>query len=443
MLSILFNCHSSLLVSDGHTAIYTDPFFGRAFSTWRPYPEPYLSATEVVSELSTHQYAAIVISHAHDDHCDNEFIERNPNLTYIIPNYESRSLERKLRKCGVTSIVHMYDDIPHVFGTLKLNTYFYPEISREDATVTIGDNETLVVHANDCWWPMSSELAVRIQEFCGEVLFASQINTADSFPMAYDCYSDDEANEVRLARISKHVHAFERNLLIRNDMRGLVYAGHVLVDSPIHRVRQQTTPNFDTVLQLAHNPRGILPQVLKMSPGDRYCEGRVIRAEPIKIGARRICDSHTDESPYDTEPKLTSQIAPNVVVKMEQLRLDLVGYFDAFDSFVATQSKKTGFRPPMGRFQIRARSGETELYQSNDLANRCDLSLNLSVGTWKQLVSGELVFDDVYIGSLGWFSKYPRDLHNGDCIRWLSQFGYIWAGKLRRPKTTDSAIPNS
>ena len=47
-----------------------------------------------------------------------------------------------------------------------------------------------------------------------------------------------------------------------------------------------------------------------------------------------------------------------------------------------------------------------------------------------RVLLGEVRWEDTYIGYQCVVSKHPPDFHNGDIVRWMGMFGYVYALRI-------------
>jgi len=67
--SLMFVNHASLLIKKGHRYLLTDPWYLRAgFGSWLPTFQQYVHPTYLAA---LGDKLTILISHGHDDHCDD------------------------------------------------------------------------------------------------------------------------------------------------------------------------------------------------------------------------------------------------------------------------------------------------------------------------------------------------------------------------------------
>ena len=83
-----FISHASVLLNYNDELIITDPWYiSSAFNTWWPCPPPIYNI-DVLIGLIKSKKLKILISHAHPDHIDRDFIKLVPKDTKIfIPKY--------------------------------------------------------------------------------------------------------------------------------------------------------------------------------------------------------------------------------------------------------------------------------------------------------------------------------------------------------------------
>ena len=95
--------HSSLLFNFSKNFILTD-FWNTtpAFGSWMPSALPFYNPTYLAA-LSFEKNFYLAISHAHDDHLDDDYIKKyfNKDMKIIINKFPSPALYKRLNKLGL------------------------------------------------------------------------------------------------------------------------------------------------------------------------------------------------------------------------------------------------------------------------------------------------------------------------------------------------------
>jgi hypothetical protein len=198
IMKLEFLNHTSVLLQDGDHFLLTDPWFAKlAFDGWVPTPPlvyhpSYLAALSY--ELAPSGRFGVLISHGHDDHCDDEFLALLDKDTRVfIPRYRSRGLLQRVRHAGLHSIVEIPSDGASVkFGGYEFCAFIIPMNSEDDAVVEIYTADACVIHANDNSIPFpkqSIEAIVQRSKAKPYKLMMSQTNIANCFPYNYPQFS--------------------------------------------------------------------------------------------------------------------------------------------------------------------------------------------------------------------------------------------------------------
>ena len=134
MTKINFINHSSLLIEDGEDIILTDPWFEKvAFGSWLPVPPTVFHPTYLLSlAYSNIDKFILVISHGHDDHCDDDYLSLFPNdIKVVIPKFSSVGLRKRVERAGFKNIIEVADQT--LVNGVKFNTFTHMDVSHDDA----------------------------------------------------------------------------------------------------------------------------------------------------------------------------------------------------------------------------------------------------------------------------------------------------------------------
>src|SRR5436305_522422 len=98
--NLLFLNHASVLIRCGQEFLLTDPWFQKpAFGSWLPTP-PLAVHPAMLAALGPN--LRVLVSHGHDDHCDDPFISIFDSSTpFFSADYEAPSVKRRLAKLGM------------------------------------------------------------------------------------------------------------------------------------------------------------------------------------------------------------------------------------------------------------------------------------------------------------------------------------------------------
>ena len=203
--TIHFLNHSSLLINYNENYIYTDPFYQTpAFKTWLPSPPMYINPAYILAIAKATKNFHILISHGHDDHCDDRLLELFKDFKVIITKFASPGTKNRLMKIGFTKIIELDENIKKI-GKFKLCSFINKDFSLDDSVQIVKSPDLTFVHGNDCWWPMEKSHINKIIKISAKkkLLFASQIAIADGYPITYTNFKKDEKKKYLLKEFQK------------------------------------------------------------------------------------------------------------------------------------------------------------------------------------------------------------------------------------------------
>jgi Beta-lactamase superfamily domain len=154
--------HSSILIKHANQFILTDPWFERpAFGSWLSVPPIAVHPVYLQTLARCAQNFMIVISHGHDDHLDDEWLANFPkDVSVLVPKFPSPGTRKRIQALGFKQVVEIPDYEIQV-GNIGFHAFFNPGISRFDAIVSIDTGDSLIIHANDNWNPLSKKIKRR------------------------------------------------------------------------------------------------------------------------------------------------------------------------------------------------------------------------------------------------------------------------------------------
>tara|TARA_R110002051_G_scaffold8568_2_gene35598 strand:- start:2363 stop:3712 length:1350 start_codon:yes stop_codon:yes gene_type:complete len=432
--------HSSLLIEDGDKIILTDPWFEKpAFGSWLPVPPPIYHPAYLLSLAKANEdNFTLLISHGHDDHCDDDFLKLFPNtVQVIIPKYASPGFSKRVKRAGFTNILEI-DGEAEVDG-IKYNTFINHDISHDDAIVTIETSDSFVIHANDNW-RCPDNIVEGIVKSKGDkpTLMATQIGIATGWPYLYTDYTWEERVKVaqnRLAEVTKKVYD---SLVKMNIDHFFVYAGH----------SKAFTKNEDIMNISGFQPHTFYKSVLswdevnylEMLPGDEFdfAQQKVIRPFKNRYTEQNLKDSSIEFYNLYKRYEATDAHINNKEIFTSDNREDKISEFlDAFNSYVTLNIERLGnFQNKIlgSRIRIEDEDGagvsiivskrEDSIFLNRD--EKVDTVYTLSKPILDAILCGKIIWENAEIG-LQMKVSTENDYHNGHILRWLSKFGYVWA----------------
>ena len=225
--------HSSLLITNNEgKSILTDPWFiSSAFSTWYQYPYPYSDSvfdlTRKNKDISND--FVILISHGHDDHCDDFIIKHHfREKKVLVPKFKTNGLQKRIKKNTGHYPYELFDEAFDINGFIVTN-HINSNYSLYDAIQIIRFDDIAIIHANDNWHEYPNSLAEQMKKNLQGIdiekrYYFVQFGIADSFPMNYLQYSLKEMKKIVLSRFNNFKQQTEANLKKLNCGNGFYYA---------------------------------------------------------------------------------------------------------------------------------------------------------------------------------------------------------------------------
>jgi hypothetical protein len=437
--------HASILIHCADSFILTDPWFERpAFGSWLPVP-PMAIHPAYIQTLArcTHNFM-IVISHGHDDHIDDEWLANFPkDVLVLIPKFPAPGTRKRIEVLGFKKIIEIPEQEIRINNT-RFCAFFNPEISRFDAIVSIDTGDSLIIHANDNWKPLTlnnrEALSVLVKRYGSErTCYLSQCNMADSFPYVYPQYNAQEQKSIANSRVENITRSSLKNAAQIGARYFLNYAGHTKTFDDYNPHMLELTGfrdhQFLQTLALLEGLDSI--EVLDMVPGDSFDFVRVEKLFGMRLDESILKEesvsyyrSYGVDKRCDTYRLPVPNIASDSIAKMAEKFLFL------FYHFIIERAKKINFRPEIMEQSISIVCDEFNLYYTLMIKDGLiikseskiekhtifDIPSRLLV----PILRGELNLENVLVGGQCKVYKYPKDFYNGAIIFWLSMFAYFY-----------------
>jgi len=439
---VLFLNHSSLLISHGEEFIYTDPFYAQpAFETWLPAPPMYLNPAYLLAISRSARRFSILLSHGHDDHCDDRLLRLFNHCPAITTRFDSPGVHNRLVRNGFLDITEL-TETPVQIGTFELSALINRGFSLDDSIQLINAPDLSVVHANDCWWPLlENHSRILKNRLRPKALYASQVAIADGYPLAYSCFSDEEKRELSERRVLQQINATLTNAAKVGANSFLHYAGHVKIFSGSPPVNEGSgfIPNAFIRDNAPAPVAGALVDVLDMMPGDTFENDAVTYG----LGRKIYSDDALKRASVDfwNEYGQFRYQRPTPDLGDAWRREQLAKFAREFQFYVEKAAPGKNFRKDILQsrvvFHIAGVSSEEVVFPQCSDHGRIDLEITWSPNIADLILTGELNFEASYIGCLGSFSVSPKTHYNGHAVRWLNMFGYVWINRIVAARDAD------
>ena len=126
-----------------------------AFHGWVSHPQCFLNDKILMSFMNQYanyskQKIAILISHGHDDHCDDNFLNSiSKSMQIFIPEYRKKGFQKRIKSCDFEYISEIPPNKAINFGPFSLSSFIVEEHSEDDAIINIETENYTFVHASD------------------------------------------------------------------------------------------------------------------------------------------------------------------------------------------------------------------------------------------------------------------------------------------------------
>src|SRR5712664_1634783 len=194
--SVLFVNHASILIKKGDRYLLTDPWHQRpAFGSWLPTFQQYVHPTYLAALGNK---LSILISHGHDDHCDDDLLSIfDKDIEIVTANFNAPSVLNRLGKLGFTNIKTADSNGVTLKNGFTVKSYINTIRSLDDATYSIDTDGGFIVHCNDNWFEFAADTLSSIEndraKYSNEsIAFFSQTNSASGHPLSYKIFDDQE-----------------------------------------------------------------------------------------------------------------------------------------------------------------------------------------------------------------------------------------------------------
>jgi beta-lactamase family protein len=449
---VLFLGHASVLISFNGQFLLTDPWFVRpAFGSWLPVPPFVINPAYL---LALKERLRIVISHGHDDHCDDELLSLFAAECPIhIANFDSPGVKRRLEKIGCKNI-HVVSSEGVQSGPFMIKSYIDREISLDDAIFSIGTEDAFVVHAQDNWREPAAPILQSLRTDSLRVgkkksLYMSQTNSASGYPLNYHELSEQEKRAILFKKVSDMATTGMRNAAAIGSEHFLSYAGYsgVFVKDHPEYFNQNFFPSSRFLLDSmkADIPPGL--EILDMLPGDMFDFDVVhkslfspfIQDDDLKSASKAFYDK------YGLIDRCSSFHRSEATVDIDLFSSNLSYFLEQFNSFVVQKVASSGFLPTIVGKTLQIEVPDLNLITAvkfgEGLTESTDYNKKIKVQSvvMDEIVRGESLFENLCTGYAGEFSRRPRDVYNRDIVLYMVMYSYVYRERLAKSRPSANA----
>lgn len=456
--SLLFVNHASLLIKKGGHYLLTDPWHLRpGFGSWLPTFQQYVQPSYVAA---LGDKLSILISHGHDDHCDDDLLKIFDKDTEIVTaSFNAPSVVNRLKKLGFHNItVADSKDGAVLKNGFAVKSYINPPVSLDDAVYTIDTGSGFVVHCNDNWFKFDDETLASIAKdrrgySNANIAFFSQTNSASGHPLSYKTFDDAQKITILRSKVKGMVTQGMRNA----DALGLdsfySYAGFASI----------FVKEFPSYLDLALIPTG------KFIRDDLLDD-----AESKALGARvHVRDFYPGDVLDLSDGTITKAFVSNLDYSDKALKDATARYYDAYgiidqcDTFKPKaeqgefdRRKMIYFLDNLNKFVARKIQTDATFFQTIvgkvmeivvpdvDVTGTIIFGGDVFIGPYPkgvpnkritvesslmtQVLNGDILFENLYSGYEGQWERFPPEVYNRDIVMFVVMYSYVYKNRLAK-----------
>jgi beta-lactamase family protein len=202
---VMFVNHASILIKKGDRYLLTDPWHQHpAFGSWLPTFQQYVHPSYLAALQGK---LSILVSHGHDDHCDDDLLSIFDKDTEIVTaDFNAPSVLNRLKRIGFTNIKTAGRAGLTLSNDFIVKSYINPARSLDDASYSIDTQTGFVVHCNDNWFEFEGDILASIKSdragYANEnVALFSQTNSASGYPLNYRIYDDKQKVSILRSKV--------------------------------------------------------------------------------------------------------------------------------------------------------------------------------------------------------------------------------------------------
>ena len=432
--------HSSLLFSlNNNKNIFLTDFWNLspAFGSWLPSVLPFYNPTYLAS-LSYKPNFYLIISHAHDDHIDDDFLRKyfNKDMKIIISKFPSPSLGRRLNKLGFENLIHLDIGKEKKFKDFEAITVVDETVSNDDSSIVLRDKKYGIFHGNDNWPVIKKENLLKVKKFIGKrtLAYAAQTNSASGYPLSYP----EEKNKSYVLKnvVKKMLFAGFENA---NNLKAKYFIPYVGYAKPYIKDKDYYSETF--------NP--IYSNLTKLIKKDKIKNKN--KLVNIFCGGTLSLKTGKVTYPFNYDPmdaiNITDKFVRNEGIlekcdtynkdfntKMDSVEV-IKSWLKVFNEFVSQYAIRfPKFYPETigKKLRIIVKSQETEFMATIEVGSGKFLNDNSSIdkkfeipeNLFMAMIEKKIVWENFYTGYEAEITRYPKDNYNKGLLNYLNMFGY-------------------
>lgn len=451
---VLFVNHASVLIKRGDDYLLTDPWHQKpAFGSWLPTLPQYVHPAYLAALGNR---LKILISHGHDDHCDDELLSIFSKDTEIVTaKYSSPSVMNRLKKIGFQNISAVDSTGTRLSNGFSVRSFVNPLRSLDDAIYTINTGSGLVIHCNDNWFEFDEPtflgvMSERAHYQTNDIAFLSQTNSASGYPLNYRNFNDSQKHDILVEKVSAMILQGLRNAHRLGLSAFCSYAGYA-------SVYVKDKPEYLN-LGLLPTPRFIVEKLLTNSISKQLLEKvRIVDFYPgdiLKLGTGELQKAFVSSRDYsDNEIRSSTQlyyknygIIENCDTYQQESESsfdeDKLEYFlENLNQFVLRKTKSDG-----GAFESVVSKSFEIVIEDLAISRRLvfgkgliDVDSNSEPPSKRMItksalmtrvLSGTILFENLYTGYEAEWERCPAESYNRDIVMFIVMYSYVYKNRL-------------
>lgn len=422
-MKLTFFNHASIAIEDplSRFAIITDPWVNsNAFGGWEQCPRPNQGAVEAY--LDKLDKYALLISHGHDDHCDDVFIKNKLSPCQVfIPKYRSPGFRKRIENlCSNEAIItELEHGKAYTTQPFRLMATVNPDFTNNDSIIAIQDNKNTIIHANDNWHRQPNDILDLLNDFSSntDTVYLAQIGIAGSFPMYYLGLNDAEKNDLITSQLNQQADSIEANSRAVHARRAFSYANESKFTYLDSSTWYSTGLRQNLLAKHVNDSsvyRGELANTIDFIDKDlQFCNLR----------NHCSCDAQGDSVRFSYFP--VDQPRPKTLANhLSTLEGQINGYI--LEDGIHGHVKLVSF----SSHEIK------QVFSAGDVSvatlNHPTLSLFSTPEVWDSILSGDLNLESITIGGCGLLKKTPSTWNARFVHDALSRFAYRFQAKAKQ-----------